>query len=83
MTAIEVEEIKTLNKNGLVTYPGSVSFFSAPWLPDAVIAAKWSSPFHLITVVNAAATAFDQEHKDNESYITSVANHAGDFILWT
>jgi hypothetical protein len=47
-----------------------------------VIAANSSDPFLLITVVNAAATVFDLEHEEDENYITSAANHAGDFILW-
>ena len=33
-------------------------------------------------VVNTAATAFDLEHKEDENYVTSAADHAGDFILW-
>jgi hypothetical protein len=47
-----------------------------------VVAANSSNPFPLITVVNAAATAFDLEHEEDENYITSAADHAGDFILW-
>jgi hypothetical protein len=66
----------------LGTYPGSASFLPAPWLADAVIAANSSDPFFLITVVNTAARVFDLEHKEDENYITSAADHAGDFILW-
>jgi len=65
------------DENGLVTYPGSASFLPAPWLADTVIAAN-----SMITVVNAGATVFDLEHEEDENYITSVADHAGDFILW-
>ena len=48
-----------------------------------VVAANSSDPFHLITVVNAAATAFDEEHEEDEDYITSAEDHAGDFLLWS
>jgi hypothetical protein len=82
MTAIKVTEVEAPDENGLVNYPGSASFLPAPWLADAVIAANSSDPFLLITVVNAAATVFDEEHEENEDYITSAADHAGDFILW-
>ena len=47
-----------------------------------MIAANSSNPFLLITTVNEAGTAFDLEHKEDENYITTVADHAGDFILW-
>jgi hypothetical protein len=47
-----------------------------------VIGANSSDPFLLITVVNAAATVFNEEHEEYEDYITSAADHAGDFILW-
>jgi hypothetical protein len=77
------EEIEAPNESGFVTYPGSASFLSATWLADAVTAANSSDPFHLITVINAAATAFDQEHNNNKNYITSAADHAENFILWT
>jgi len=47
-----------------------------------VVAANSSDPFVLITVVNTAATAFELEHEEDENYVTSAADHAGDFILW-
>ena len=47
-----------------------------------MVAANSSDPFLLITVINAAATAFDLEHEEDENYVTSAADHAGDFILW-
>jgi len=47
-----------------------------------VVAANSSDLFLLITVVNAAATVFDLEHEEDENYVTSAADHAGDFILW-
>jgi hypothetical protein len=74
-TATEVADLEAPDENGLVTYPGSASF-----LP--VVAANSSNPFLLITVDNAAATAFDLEHEEDENYVTSAADHAGDFILW-
>ena len=80
-TAIEVAKIETLDENGLVTYPGSASFLPAPWLVDTVIAANSSDPFLLYTVINTAATVFDEEHEEDEDYITPVADH-GDLILW-
>jgi hypothetical protein len=82
MTAIKVTKVEAPDENGLVTYPGSASFLPAPWLADTVIAANSSDPFLLITVVNAAATVFEEEHKEDEDYITSAADHAGDFICW-
>jgi hypothetical protein len=81
-TAIKVTEVEAPDKNGLVTYPGSASFLPAPWQADAVIAANSSDPFLLITVLNAAATVFDKEHKEDKDYISSAADHAGVFILW-
>jgi hypothetical protein len=81
-TETEVAKVETPEENGLVTYPGSASFLPAPWLADAVIAANSSNPFLLITTVNAAATVFDLEHEEDENYITTAADHAGNFILW-
>ena len=82
-TATEVAEIEAPNENGLVTYPGSATFLPAPWLAEAVIAANSSDPFLLITIVNAAATAFDEEHEEDEDYVTTAEDHAGDFLLWS
>jgi hypothetical protein len=82
-TASEVTEVEAPNENGLVTYPGSATFLPAPWLAEAVIAANSSDPFFLITIVNAAATAFDEVHEEDEEYITSAEDHAGDFLLWS
>ena len=73
MTAIEVVEVEAPDENGLVTYPASASFLPA---------ANSSDPFLLTTVANVVATIFDLEHKEDENYITSAADHAGDFILW-
>ena len=81
-TATEVAELEAPDENGCVTYPGSASFLPAPWLADVVIAANSSDPFLLITVVNAAATAFDLEHEEDENYVTSATDHTGDFIVW-
>ena len=47
-----------------------------------MVAANSSDPFLLITVINAAALACDLEHEEDENYITSVADHTCDFILW-
>ncbi len=47
-----------------------------------MIAANSSNPFLVITTVNTAATVFDLEHEEDENYITTAADHAGDFILW-
>ena len=46
-----------------------------------MVAANSSDPFLLITVVNTAATAFDLEHGEDENFVTSAADHAGDFII--
>jgi hypothetical protein len=81
-TAIEVAEVEAPNENDLVTYPDSATFLPAPWLAEAVIAANSSNPFLLITIVNAAAKAFDEEHKEDEDYITSAEDHTGDFLFW-
>ena len=75
-TATEVAEIEAPNENGLVTYPGSATFLPAPWLAEAVIAANSSDPFLLIAIVNASAT-------EDEDYVTSAEDHAGDFLLWS
>ena len=82
-TANEVADIEAPNENGIVTYPGSATFLPAPWLAEAVIAANSSDPFLLITIVNAAASAFDEEHEEDEDYVTSAEDHAGDFLLWS
>jgi hypothetical protein len=55
-TSTKVTKVDAPDKNGLVAYPGLVSFLPALWLADAVIAANSSDPFLLITIVNAAAT---------------------------
>ncbi len=36
----------------------------------------------LIPAVNAAAIKIDAEHKNDPSYLTTAAEHAGDFLLW-
>jgi hypothetical protein len=46
------------------------------------MAANSSNLFHLITIVNAAAKTFDEEHNADAEYITKVTENAGDFILW-
>ena len=81
-TETKVAEVEAPEENNIVTYPGSASFLPAPWLADAVIAANSSNPFFLIATVNAAATAFDLEHKEDKNYTASVADQAGKFILW-
>ena len=81
-TTIEVTKVDAPDENGLVTYPGSVSFLPAPWLADTVIAANSSNPFLLITFANAASTVFEREHKEVPKFITPAENHAGVFILW-
>jgi hypothetical protein len=75
-TATKVAKIEAPNENGLVTYPGSATFLPAPWLAEAVIAANSSDPFLLIAIVNASAT-------EDEDYVTSAEDHAGDFLLWS
>jgi hypothetical protein len=65
-----------------VTYPGSASFFAAPWLVDVIMAAGTSNHSKLIPAVNTAAAAFDTKHKNNAEYITKAQAYAGDFILW-
>jgi hypothetical protein len=81
-TAIEVAKVEAPNENGIVTYLASATFLPAPWLAEAVIAANSSDPFLLITIVNAAATAFNEEHEEDEDCITSAEDRAGDFLLW-
>ncbi len=68
--------------DGAVTYPGSASFFAAPWLVDVIMATGTSNHSKLIPAVNTAVTAFGTEHKNNAAYITKAQDHAGDFILW-
>jgi hypothetical protein len=81
-TETKVAKIEAPEENGLVTYPGSASFLPAPWLADAVMAANSSNPFLLIATVNTAATVFHLEHEEDENYITTAVDHAGNFILW-
>jgi hypothetical protein len=80
-TASEVSELEEPHKTGLVTYPGSASFLTAPWLVNTVMATNSSDPFHLIAIVNTAAKTFDKEHNADAEYITKGTNNAGDFIL--
>ncbi len=47
-----------------------------------MVEANSSNPFLLITVVIASATVFGLEKEEEENYVTSMADHAGDFILW-
>jgi hypothetical protein len=74
--------INAPDDGGAVTYPGSTSFFPAPWLSDTVLSLGTSDHAKLIPAVNAAAFKFDNEHSDDTSYITTAADHAVDFILW-
>jgi hypothetical protein len=77
----EVNKIAELDKTGAVTYPGSASFFAAPWLVKTIMSAGTSKPSKLIPAANAAAIKFDAEHKHDKDYNTTAADHAGDFIL--
>jgi hypothetical protein len=78
----EVNKIAEPDKTRAVTYPGSASFFAAPWLVETIMSAGTSQSSKLIPAANAAAIEFDAEHKHNEDYATTATDHAGDFILW-
>jgi hypothetical protein len=78
----EVNAINAPDDDGAVTYSGSASFFPAPWLSNMVLSLGTSNHAKLIPAVNAAAIEFDTEHAGNANYITTVADHAADFILW-
>jgi hypothetical protein len=78
----EVNAINAPDDDGAVTYPGSASFFPAPWLSDMVLSLGTSDHAKLIPAVNAAAIEFDAEHAGNANYITTATDHAADFILW-
>jgi hypothetical protein len=78
----KVNTINALDDDGAVTYPGSASFFPAPWLSDTVLSSGTSDHAKLIPAVNAAAIKFNANHSGNASYITTAADHAADFILW-
>jgi hypothetical protein len=78
----KVNAINAPPDNGAVTYPGSASFFAAPWLVNTIMDAGTSNYSKLIPAVNAAAIKFIAELKNNAKYTTSASNHAGDFILW-
>jgi hypothetical protein len=62
----EVNAINAPAKNGAVTYPGSASFFPAPWLVNTIMDAGTSNPFKLIPMTNAVASKFYVAHKYNE-----------------
>ncbi len=78
----EVNAINAPHDNGAVTYPGSASFFAAPWLVNTIMDTGTSNYSKLIPAVNAAATKFNAKHKNDAEYTTSASNHAGGFILW-
>jgi hypothetical protein len=78
----EVNVINAPDDDGAVTYPGSASFFPAPWLSNTVLSSGTSNHAKLIPAVNAAAIKFNAKHAGNANYITIAANHAADFILW-
>ncbi len=60
----QVNEIETPNDAGEVTYPGSASFFAAPWLVEMIMNTKTNEPFQLIQMVNAAAIEEDENNKE-------------------
>jgi hypothetical protein len=69
--------------NGIVTYPGSASFFPTPWLVNTIMSSGRSDHTKLIpTGVNAAANTFNIEHKNDPSYLTTATKHADNFLLW-
>ncbi len=78
----EVNAINAPPDKGTVTYPGSASFFAAPWLVNTIMDTGASNYSKLIPAVNAAAIKFDVEHKNDTEYTTSASNHEGNFILW-
>jgi hypothetical protein len=78
----KVNAINAPPDNGAVTYPGSASFFAAPWLVNTIMGAGTSNYSKLIPVVNAAAIKFDAKYKNDTEYKTSASHHAGNFILW-
>ncbi len=76
------DEVNALAESGAVTYPGSASFFPAPWLADTILSSGTSDFTKLIPAVNAAAIEFNAEFRNDENYLTSAIDHAADFILW-
>jgi hypothetical protein len=78
----KVNAINAPPDNGAVTYPGSASFFAAPWLVNTIMGTGTSNYSKLIPAVNAAAIKFDTIHKNNVEYTTSASDRAGNFILW-
>jgi hypothetical protein len=78
----KVNAINNPPANGAVTYPGSASFFAAPWLVSTIMDAGTSDYFKLIPAINAAAIKFYAKNKNDAEYTTSASNHKGDFILW-
>jgi hypothetical protein len=71
----EVNKIEGMDKSEAVTYPGSASFFAAPWLVDTIMNAGRDKPSKIIPMVNAAAIEFDPKHKNNKEYTTTAATH--------
>ena len=65
-----------------VTFAGCSSFYGQPWLIEVILSANTSDPFDLIRLAILAATAFDTEHQDDNSYVTTATTHVGDFIIW-
>jgi hypothetical protein len=78
----QVNTVISPPNNGAVTYPGSASFFAAPWLVDVITATAISNNSKLIPALNTAAAAFDTKHKNDAEYIMKAQDHAGNFILW-
>jgi hypothetical protein len=61
----KVNVINAPDDEGAVTYPGSASFFPAPWLSDTVLSSGTSNHAKLIPAMNAAAIEFNAKHAGN------------------
>jgi hypothetical protein len=63
-------------------YLGCNTFLPAPWLSNAILSSNSNDPFELILVAITAAKAFDAEHDDDSTYLTSADSHLRDFVAW-
>ena len=63
-------------------YLGCNTFLPAPWLSNAILSSASNDPFELILVAITAAKAFDEEHEDDPTYLTSADSHLRDFVAW-
>lgn len=81
-SAFDVKNFDMSDEENCGEFCGSASFLGPPWLVQVIMGADTGEPSELIPIVIAAATQFDDEHKDDKEFTTSAVSIAESFVMW-